>query len=291
VNGGYWVTDGGKREARFLFTVPVSRSHYVLMRSRKDGEAVGYSGDIWIEPETARVTRITLHADSIPPRLEIRATQTIIEYGETKIGEQHFWLPVQSTEEITTVGGRTDRNITRFADCRAFSGESTLRFDDPDISTPLPQPAKVVDLPLGAWFEIQFDGDVDSDKIHVGDPVPATLASDIKHKDEVLFAKGSAVEMRVVRIQRLQSWIGLEFALGDVTTPATTARLWALPVLPPEAHLRRTGPGVPQIDRDPKRPGLGTISIRASRLMLRKGHRTLWEVVAPPGASPKEDGH
>jgi hypothetical protein len=293
INGGYWMNEGGKRQARFVFTVPKSRSHYQLLKSRKDGEVVGYSGDIWIEPETARVTRIDLHADDIPPRLEIQSTQTIIEYGETKIGERRFWLPAQSTEEITIAGGRTDRNITTFADCRAFSGASTLRFDDgPELATPPPEPAKIVELPLGAWFEIQFDAEIDSNRMHVGDAIPATLATDIKHEGQVLFVKGSTVEMRIIRIQHLQNWIGLEFALGDVTTPAATARLWALPVIPPGASANDTKAGVPRIDRDPKRPGLGTIYLKGSRLILRKGYKTLWTVVAAPASAvQKQERH
>lgn len=281
VNGGYWVTEDGKRMARFLFTVPVSRSRYLLMKSRKISDVVGYSGDIWIEGDTARVAKIALHAVDIPARLDIQSTHMVIEYGETKIGTGSFWLPAQSTEEVTTADGRTDRNVTTFSGCRLFSGESTLRFDDPAEATPPPataEPAKVADLPVGATFQIEFGAEVDSRKIHVGDAVPAALATDIKHNGQVLFAKGSAVEMRIVRVQRLGNWIGMEFALGDVTGAGAVARLWALPIVMPETFVARNAP---RIQRDDKRPGMGTLVVGGNHLVVKKGFEMPWTVVAP----------
>jgi hypothetical protein len=245
---------------------------------------VGYSGDISIDPDTARVTRILLHGDDIPAKLEIQATQTVIEYGEVKIGERSFWLPAQSTEEITTTGGRTDRNVMQFSGCRAFSGESTLRFDEvPDIGAPpaAPEQAKVVDLPPGLSFEIQFDSEIDSNKVHVGDPVPAVLASDIVQQDKVLFAKGSAVEMRIVRVQRLGNWIGLEFAAGDVSSQSATARLLAIVSQPAQAKTKGAG-GSPQVSGDAKRPGLGAVFVHGNHMLLRKGFRSTWVTVAAP---------
>ena len=80
-----WATDSGRRLARYPFTVPINRSRYVLMKSKKESSTIGYSGNIWVDPSTVGVTRITLHADAIPAKLEIQATSTIIEYGAARI--------------------------------------------------------------------------------------------------------------------------------------------------------------------------------------------------------------
>ena len=272
---GDWADQEGKRYARYPFKVPVDRSRYVLMKSRKDQAIVGYSGEIWIDPMTARVVRIALHADAIPERLDIERTDTLIEYGASKIGERMFWLPVRSVEEITSTAGRTDRNITRFSGCRAFTGESTLRFDDGPVETAAVHPVKVIELPAGIWFEIQFDDIVDSVKTHVGDLIAATLASDIKQKGQVLFPKGSAVEMRLVRLQRRQDWISFEFAAGEVTSKTASARLLAVPDSTARARAG-SPPGVPQALGDIGRPGLGTFYLRGNRFSLRKGFRSIW---------------
>ena len=281
VKAGDWADEDGKRYARYPFTVPANLSRYVLMKTKKDSAFVGYSGDIWIDPATVRVIRISLHADEIPARLDIQRTATSIEYGAAKIGQREFWLPARSIEEITSLLGRTDRNVTLFSGCRAFTGESTLRFDDgPAEDAAALQPAKVIELPPGIWFEIQFDETVDSEKIHVGDMIPATLASDIKQKGQVLFAKGSAVEMRLVRLQRRQDFLSFELAAGEVSSKTAAARLIAVP--DPTARTRNGRPaGVPQVAGDPARPGLGSISLRGNRITLRKGFRSVWVTMSP----------
>jgi hypothetical protein len=277
---GDWVEEDGERYARYPFDVPVERSGYVLMKSRKDQSVVGYSGEIWVEPGTARVKRIHLHANAIPERLDIQSTDTLIEYGAAKIGERQFWLPARSVEEITTRLGRTDRNITRFTGCRAFTGESTLRFDDGPVETTSVQPVQVINLPPGLWFEIQFDEPVDSGHIHVGDVIPATLATDIKQKGQVLFPKGSAVEMHIVRFQHRPDFVSLEVAAGDVTSKTASARLVAVP--DPSVRGRNTASqAMPHVAGNVSRPGLGSIYLRGSRIALRKGFRSVW-VTTPP---------
>jgi len=286
VKAGEWVTEDRGRFARYPFNVPKNLSHYMMMRTRTDSEIVGYSGEIWVEPNAARVTRIELRADDIPKRLEIQSTNTVIEYSLAKVGEREFWLPSRSSEEMVTALGKTERNVTRFSGCRAFTGESTLRFDDGPIETVTPAvPAKVVDLPSGLQFEIQFDETVDSSKVHVGDPIPATLASDIKQKGEILFAKGSAVELRVVRVRHLSDWIGLDFALGEVTSPAASARLLAIPNQLPRSRVT-SGVGMLQTGSDTRRPGLGTFYIRGTHLQIRKGYRSNWTIVTPQKKAP-----
>lgn len=277
---GDWVQENAARYARYPFTVPANRSRYVLMKSKRDQAVVGYSGDIWIDPSTARVTRIAMHADVIPERLDIQNTDTLIEYGAARIGERQFWLPSRSVEEITSRLGRTDRNITRFSGCRAFTGESTLRFDDGPTEDTSAQPVKVIELPPGVWFEVQFDEPVDSATVHVGDLIAATLASDIKQKGQVLFPKGSPVEMRLVRLQRRPDYISFEVAVGEVTSRTASARLIAVP----DPAVRGRGgppPGMPHVAGDPFRPGLGSIYVRGSRLTLRKGFRSVW-ITTPP---------
>ena len=290
VSPGDWKSEEGTRYARFPFTVPLNRSRYQLMTSRQNSELVAYSGDIWIDPVAARAWRIVLHTDAIPEKLGIKETETIIEYGAAKIGESEYWLPARAIESITSWQGRTDRNTTRFSGCRAFTGESTLRFDDGSVDAgPPPAPPQILTLPVGVWFEIQFNEAIDSNKIHVGDPIATTLATDFKYKGQVLFTKGSAVEMRLVRIQKRKDYTAMEFATGDVVSPTAIARLMAVP--DPSATVRRAAPsGIPRIGGDMKRPGLGTIYIGGSRILLSKGHRSVWLTTAPPAAAaPKEE--
>ena len=279
-----WATDKGRQLARYPFTVPITRSRYVLMKSKKESSTIGYSGDIWVDPSTARVTRITLHADAIPAKLEIQATSTIIEYGTARIGDRDFWLPSRSVEEITTPAGRTDRNITIFSGCRAFTGASTLRFDDGPAEETIAAPLQTIELPAGLWFELRFDEMASSLKTHVGDLIPATLATDIKHKGSVLFAKGSEVELRLIRILRVRDSVEMEFAMGEVKSKTATARLLAMP--DPTSRPRSTvQPGSPLVYGDPLRPGIGSFTTRGTHMMVRKGFRSVWVTTLPVPAN------
>lgn len=283
IGAGSWSTEDGKLYARFPFTVPTSRSRYEVMNSRSDGEYVGYSGGIWIDPALGRVTRVRLRADEIPGRLGIASSESTIDYGPATIGERESWLPVQSTDEVVMARGVADRNVTSFSDCRAFTGESTLRFDDPSPApsvSAVAAPLKTMELPTGIRFEIRFLDAIDSNKAHVGDLVPAELASSIKHEGEILFEKGSPVEMRLVRIQRSREATALVFAAGDVTSSAARARLNAVPSEDRRSHVLYSG-GFPQMMGDPKKPGLITIFIQGNRLEVAKGYGSIWSTVPP----------
>ncbi|HEY3740345.1 MAG TPA: hypothetical protein VGL53_10895 [Bryobacteraceae bacterium] len=283
IGAGSWSTEDGKLYARFPFTVPTSRSRYEVMNSRNDGEYVGYSGGIWIDSALGRVTRIRLHADEIPGRLGIASSESTIDYGPATIGERESWLPVQSTDEIVMARGVADRNVTSFSGCRAFTGESTLRFDDVPLTpsgSAVAAPLKMMELPAGIRFEVRFLDAIDSNKVHVGDPMRAELASSIKHEGEILFEKGSAVEMRLVRIQRSREATALVFAAGDVTSPTARARVNAVPSEDTRSHVLYSG-GFPQMMGDPKKPGLITIFVQGNRLEVAKGYGSTWSTVPP----------
>ena len=285
-----WVKENAKRLGRFRFTVPAERSRYMVMRSRDHGDIIGYSGEIWIEADTALVKRIALLADATPAGL---STQTVIEYGAVRLGNGTVWLPVRSVEDIVSTAGRAERNVIRFSGCRAFTGRSTVRFDQDAPAAA--SPVRNVEVPADIGFEIQFNDAVDSNKLNVGDVVNAELGTDIKHRGQILFPRGSAVEVRLVRVRRRKSELEFQVALGEMNSATGTARLLAIPDVVAaerpvaEQRIGRASSDV-QVLGDMKRPGLGTIYIGGIWLQLPKGYRTAWVTVASPRLA-KEERH
>lgn len=284
---GEWTSIDGRRLARYNYVVTPDHSRYMLHNGAKESATVGYSGEILVDPDTARVLRFNVRADHIPASLRLDATETVIEYGSVRIGDRALWLPVRSSDSISAAGGHQSLNKMGFAGCRAFTGESTLRFDDPEPGdTPAPPP-KEVTLPEGVWFEIQLAGGLDTDTLHVGDLIPAELGSDMKSHGVVLFPKGSSVELRLARVQRLADRLTADLVLGEVSSKTAYARLHAIPDSAPVNRASNAG-GLPQFFGDAAHPGVGTLFVRTSRLNLRKGYRITWRTIRPkePPASP-----
>jgi len=292
VGSGEWINQHGKQRARFPFAVPVDRSRYKVMKTRYYGAIVEYSGEIWIDPDTGRITRLRLRSDSIPEDIGIDVTEADIEYGAATIGTKEFWLPVHSTESVIYGIGPTDRNSIRLSGCHEFTGESKISFgEDVSGSKDSGSTTPVVEVPAGIDFEIQFTEAVNTSSLHVGDLIPATLTSEIKHNDTVLFAKGSAVEVRLVRFRKTPLQMMPSVALGEVSSSAATARLLASPHLLQKTYTIQRGKTREtdfEIRRDMERPSLGTIYMRGASLRLPKGYRTSW-VTRALSRVPKEE--
>ena len=276
---GEWTELDGRRAARFPYEVPEMLSGYRLRVARGDWAIVGYYGSIWIDADREEVARIEVVADQIPPRLGMQEARSAINYDDVKIGGESYRLPVRSMESTLTFSGHVSRNEGRFTGCRQFVGESKLSFGDPPPEeTPAPQTASEIELPEGLSLQVQLTAPIDSEKSKTGDPIEAILAAPVKQKKKVLFEKGSRVEGRLTRLQKLGAVIQAEIQFSSITSGGQRASFFAFPQVEgpaPNAALR------PLYQRG-ERPGSVVITIEGSRLTLLKGSRSLWVTTAPP---------
>ncbi len=119
----------GKQAFRFDYRIPLARSGFRIQSAA--GEAiVGYSGSFWVARDTLDLMRLIISADDLPPQLKMAYDLSIIDYGPVSIGGTRFPLPLRSKWETKDVFGEEARNITTFASCHEFIGESVLKFDD-----------------------------------------------------------------------------------------------------------------------------------------------------------------
>ena len=283
-----WTDSEGRRTARFSYEVPEMISGYRLRVARSDWAIVGYYGSIWIDAESEEVTQIEVVADQIPPRLGLQEAHTMIFFGDVKIGGEGYRLPVRSMESTLTFAGHLSRNEGRFTACRQFVGESKLSFGDPPPDeTPPPQPVSEVELPEGLTLQVQLTTPIDSDKSQTGDPIEAILAAPIKQKKKILFEKGSRVEGRLTRLQKLGSEIRAEIQFLSITSGDHHAGFFAFPQFESPAAQPSPNWGASTTTQRPlyqrgDRPGSVVITLQGSRLTLMKGSRSLWVTTAPP---------
>ena len=93
---------------------------------------VGRHGFVYADDDTALVMRIVAEADTIPPGFPITAQTTMLDYDYANVGENRFLLPLRVDNRLKTAPVYF-KNVVQFTDYRKFTGESTIKFDGPDI--------------------------------------------------------------------------------------------------------------------------------------------------------------
>jgi hypothetical protein len=264
---------GERTVTRFDFRVPAASG----MRVRQPDVAatVGYHGSFYAEVGTQDVVRLEVEADDLPPKLDLRQVSDTMEFKRTRIGGSDFLLP--SVSEVVMMGLRGDasRNVVRFSACHEFAGESTLKFGDDDDVAAAPAAKQELKLPKNAEISLLLTGEIDTNKAVVGDPVKATLASDLKEKGKVILPKGVAISGHIVRLERYQDFtvLGLMFEEAESETvhaklELTLDRAMGADVLPSS----RWGIN----PNSPPRPHEGLVPLRPGHLHVSRGFMMIW---------------
>ena len=189
---------------------------------------VGFHGSFYADPVTLDLRRVEVVAEDIPAELGVSASETTVDYGRLRIGDEEFLLPVES-QIMMTMPNVVNRNWIRFASCRRFAGESTLSFNDPVLNEALteasaPAPAAEVDIPAGLTLQLEMPG-LNLMQAAVGDPVRAELRADLKNRRESLAPKGSVALGRIVQLDRYPTYFALQIEFQDLDWPGGHARL------------------------------------------------------------------
>lgn len=123
-----WETVRGKRLAVFDYTVDREHSTLTMRLSDMAEGVLPYHGSVYVDPDTGAVWRVTDTADSdIPPKLQMRAIGTVIDYAETAIGDNSYLLPSTATVLVVTDMGKV-RNEMEFQGYRKFEADSVIKF-------------------------------------------------------------------------------------------------------------------------------------------------------------------
>ena len=105
-----------------------------------------------------------------------------MDYHKVNIGSGDFILPEVSTMEVLYRDGEEDRNETRYSGCHEFTGESTIRFDDPDEpgSAASAAKAELKALPPKTRVRVKIDPPLNSDTAAAGDPITGVVEREVK---------------------------------------------------------------------------------------------------------------
>jgi hypothetical protein len=265
----------GKTLERFDFRVTRLASGYSIRIEDREA-VVGYRGSFWADPQSLDTTRLEVIADDIPPELNLASARDRIDYARVQIGPEDFLLPSESELAMIHPDGEESRNYTRFTNCRQYSGESVLRFDEvtDGVDAQKPPDEEIV-IPAGLELRIALADDIDVMTAAAGDELHGTLAGDLKLKGKVLAAKGAVLQGRITRIERYGELTAVGITFTDLYSEGRHAALTPQMEKMLTAMLFTPTPGKPYPIVQEK-PHEGLIRLRSGRVVLRRGILMYW---------------
>ncbi|MGA9564455.1 MAG: hypothetical protein WBS19_02930 [Candidatus Korobacteraceae bacterium] len=116
-------TISGYRAQVYDFQIQSKNSHWRLSVGSQT-VTTGYTGSVWVDPNTARVLRIESQARNIPSDFPIDTVESAIDYSYVLVGEKSFLLPVHA-ESLGCQRGSSfcTHNIIDFRNYHQFKGD------------------------------------------------------------------------------------------------------------------------------------------------------------------------
>lgn len=285
---------GARQVHRFDYLVPMADSRYI-MRIGQVTAAVGYRGSFWADVGTFQLRRLLVEVFEVPPQIPLERGSIQIDYEKRAIGGGEFLLPDASESSLTTRGGLETRNRTTYTNCRLYTGESSLIFDEPEEEeAPAPAPAPVIHWVLPKDLKVTLRPTVaqSAEKLAIGDTIEFTVWRDATQRREVWLPKGALVRMRVTNLRCVETPLsGCVLALLPDSFEAgnKSGRFAASQEEPPlSSMLTAMGPATRSMTLS-----LRLAEVRAtegSSLLIFRGHtlnpnfQTVWRTLEVSGA-------
>jgi hypothetical protein len=176
----------------FEYNVPVAKSGYQI-HTNGPVRTVGYRGTFSVDPADGDLQQLTAETDQFGPSDTACRVEHVMNYQRVKIGSGDFLLPEVSTMSALYRNGAESLNETRYADCREYVGESSIRFDDvDDAAGPVAAKAALQPLPPKTRLLIGLSKPIDTETAAAGDVVEGVVLPNAKDR----------VHGRILRLQQ-----------------------------------------------------------------------------------------
>ena len=198
------VSEGGRKLVEYHYHVPLESSHYVFS-ARGHSVTTAYEGAVLADPDTAELVHLTVRTSHLPSETGACEAATDMNYGRFRLNGADFLLPSETHLQIKDLNGVESDNRTVYSACHEFLGESTLKFDAAPDAAPRKSATSLekTTIPAGLRFRVALAEDIPVATAAAGDSVKAMLTTDVRSSaNKILFAKGTPVACRIVRIRR-----------------------------------------------------------------------------------------
>jgi hypothetical protein len=132
-----WATLRGRLSMVFSYRVAQPNSTFTIgVKDTKQEIVVAYSGEVFVDKGTHKVTRLIQVAQNIPPDFPIRHAQERLDYDYADIGGHQYLLPYRG--ELLMEGPEAfSKNLLDFLHYKKYSADSAITYDIPkDLSVP-----------------------------------------------------------------------------------------------------------------------------------------------------------
>jgi hypothetical protein len=291
-----------RRTIRWDYRIPNNLSGWIVRYGGRQAR-VSEAGSFWVDAESLELLRLEANAEEIPPGFPLAAAKNTLEYTRVRLGSQDLLIPQSGELMVTEADGQQRRNVVEFSHCREFTAQTSLNFNAPANVVDNPAiPVMEISLPAGLRLPVRLAQSVDSETAAVGDPISASVESDVKLKGKLLVPQGAILRGRLRQldshaIPREYHVVGLEFTdlefpghhgrffgeMEDIGLPAalmdamTSAQTTFEEPSPGQLHI------VKRVERETywthQIPGVSTFSIKGGRLLLPAGLHMSWRTV------------
>jgi VWFA-related protein len=168
IGWGYWETVNGARLAVFRYSVSAAHSRYSVSFGLAGSYgfvsvASAYKGEIYVDPVSGAILRITRRAFDLPPSFPTRGVDTVVDYRAVPIGGESYLCPIrsvtftESTVRNTAAGSQQVRflNEIRFLRYRKFGTASKLLTGEPPETAALQTTEARAPQEPDPWLELE----------------------------------------------------------------------------------------------------------------------------------------
>lgn len=201
----------GRTLAEFAYSVPLENGGYYIEakgQGQKFSAVVPYDGTFLVDPQTFDLVRLTVRAAQLPKELKICEATTTLEYANVRMNTSEFLLPINARLHVNNDDGTESENKMTFSGCHEFGSESTLRFDPPAASRPVPglkHPSEPPSLPAEQQKQLLA---IRANVMTTVDRLPKYLCTETidhsKFLPKTLLTKGSCDELESRR--KIPGW-------------------------------------------------------------------------------------
>ena len=114
-----------------VFSFHVDRANSLYKLRTKEGRSVmlaAYDGEVYLDPNTFHIRRVTLHTLDLPKDFPIRSTELRVDYDLWRSGQGDHLVPVNGVIQVQTSKRTFERNEVQFKDYRRLGSESKIKF-------------------------------------------------------------------------------------------------------------------------------------------------------------------
>jgi hypothetical protein len=130
----HWARLGPDVVAVFNYFIDSGHSDYTLDYDRGAQRIVtAYKGLIYADQYTGAIRRITFEAVDIPADFPIREAKTILDYGDQRIGDNPYMLPLRAFVRMAGPKNVHTKNDETFTLYQKFGSESNIQFSKDEL--------------------------------------------------------------------------------------------------------------------------------------------------------------